>query len=79
MRSREDKIEAAKSPTASPMGSPETSLVLARKIVNRLFVNGQGQNAKRLVLELADNSNGGGWCVGAAVEAVRQVLGKHIQ
>lgn len=34
---------------------------VADEIVDYLFENGAGQRARRLVLELADGKNGGGW------------------
>ena len=34
---------------------------LADKITNHLFTNGAGHKAKRLVFEMEDGSNGGGW------------------
>lgn len=43
---------------------------VAEKIANYLFTNGAGEKAQRLVLELEDGSNGGGWCR----EAVKTVI-----
>ena len=43
---------------------------VAEQIVTRLFTNGAGQDAKRLVLELEDGRDGGGW----GREPVRDVI-----
>lgn len=46
----------------------------ARLIAERLFTNGQNERAARLVLELADTTNGGGWSINAAYDQVKKVL-----
>jgi len=43
---------------------------VADEIVENLFENGYGEKAQRLVLELEDGSNGGGWCK----QAVKDVI-----
>ncbi len=49
---------------------------IAERITERLFTNGFDMKAKRLVLEMPDKSDGGGWCR----EAVRdQVANELIQ
>lgn len=51
--------------------SEEYEAKVAQTVVDRLFTNGMGQQARRLVLELDIVHDGGGWCR----EAVRdQVL-----
>lgn len=35
---------------------------IAESVADRLFVNGFGQPARRLVLELENFKDGGGWC-----------------
>jgi len=61
---------------------------LAERIAKRLFVNGCGEHAKRLVLELDNGRDGGGWCesavrdqvaaelagIGAVLDAARRVV-----
>jgi hypothetical protein len=47
---------------------------LADAIVTALFHNGSGDTARRLVLELADGSDGGGWSFEGAFWAVMGVL-----
>lgn len=52
---------------------------VADEIVNYMFTNGAGEKAQRLVLELEDGSNGGGWCreaVTAAIISKLKVLDK---
>lgn len=43
-----------------PMQLP-VKMQIAENIVEELFINGNGDKAKRLVLELEDRSNGDGW------------------
>jgi uncharacterized coiled-coil protein SlyX len=45
----------------------------ARMIAERLFTNGQNKRAARLVLELQDKTNGGGWSINAAYDQIKQV------
>jgi hypothetical protein len=47
---------------------------LAEKIVDRLMTNVVGEKANRLVLELPDLRDGGGWCRQAAVAQVVDIL-----
>jgi hypothetical protein len=44
------------------------------KITDHLFTNGAGKKARRLVLEMEDGSNGGGW----GREPVRDAIQDHI-
>lgn len=44
---------------------------LAKEIAADLFTNGLGQHARRLVLELENGHNGGGWCERAVVDRIR--------
>ena len=48
--------------------------LLADEIVETLFVNGAGQKAKRLVLELENGKDGDGWSKGP----VRDVIIRHL-
>jgi len=48
---------------------------IAERIADGLFTNGAHQHASRLVLELNDGRDGGGWCEGAVKDqAVSQLL-----
>jgi hypothetical protein len=47
----------------------ETEPKIAERITKRLFTNGHGETAERLVLELPGKRDGGGWCR-EAVEAL---------
>jgi hypothetical protein len=48
---------------------------VAERIADSLFVNGAGQQAVRLVLELPGKRDGGGWCKAAVVAVIeREVL-----
>lgn len=49
--------------------------LLADEIVEALFVNGAGQKGKRLILELEDGRDGGGWSKGP----VRDVIIRHLR
>ncbi len=48
--------------------------LLAEEIVEELFKNGAGQKAKRLVLELENGKDGGGW----GKRAVSDVIINHL-
>ncbi len=50
---------------------------LAIKIADDLFQNGIGVKANRLVLELEDGSNGGGWSKKAAIDRIEMILKKN--
>ena len=43
---------------------------VAERIVTQLFVNGNGQQAHRLVLTSADGRDLGGWCQRAVVDNI---------
>jgi len=47
---------------------------LAQLIANRLFTNGMGEEAHRLVLELTGKRDGGGWCKQAVVDQIEDAL-----
>lgn len=47
---------------------------LANRIAEKLFTNGWGKRAERLVLELPDGSDGGGWCEKSAAHEIERVL-----
>ena len=47
---------------------------LAVEIAAHLFINGQGEEADRLVLTAKDGSDLGGWCQMAVIDVIRQVL-----
>ena len=55
------------------MEKPRAS-ALADAIVKALFSNGSGDTARRLVIELADGSDGGGWSREGAFWAIMGVL-----
>ena len=44
------------------------------KVVDTLFVNGDGQHATRLMLVDADDRDLGGWCKGAVRDVIRAAL-----
>jgi hypothetical protein len=50
---------------------------VAEKIARRLFVNGHGQHAKRLVLELPGDRDGGGWAESAVADQVEKILEEY--
>jgi hypothetical protein len=47
---------------------------VAERITNKLFVNGEGQKAERLVLELPGKRDGGGWCWSAVCDVIEREL-----
>ena len=47
---------------------------IAEKIATRLFVNGLGQEAARLVLVDSNNRDLGGWCKRAVIDQIREIL-----
>jgi len=47
---------------------------LAVRIAGELFINGAGEEAQRLVLELPTGGNGGGWCQKAVIDRVEAIL-----
>jgi len=47
---------------------------LAGSIADALFTNGEGEKAERLVLELADKRDGGGWCRKAVEDVIKHEL-----
>ena len=51
---------------------------LADEIVKALFINGAGQEAKRLVLELPNGKDGGGWSQAGARGAIAAQLRVHL-
>lgn len=55
-------------------GSHEIAIIVSKKIVDELFVNGAGQQADRLMLVLTNGKDGGGW----AKNAARDIILKHI-
>jgi len=50
---------------------------VAQKIVSELFTNGDGENAKRLVLELENGKNGGAWIKITAFSVIKKILDKE--
>jgi hypothetical protein len=70
MKQNQDKQKSAVRDIA-----PNNSLNAAiEEIVNRLFENGSGEKARRLVLELENGRDGGGWCKDAVRDQIRDVL-----
>ena len=47
---------------------------VANRIVDELFTNGAGEDAKRLVLGLTDGRDGGGW----GKQSIRDLIAKHL-
>ena len=47
---------------------------IAKQIADRLFTNGTGDEATRLVLELPGKRDGGGWCRRAVEDRIDEVL-----
>lgn len=50
---------------------------LATQITDKIFTNGAGDQAKRLVLELENGRNGGGWSKSAMRDFIRDILIAH--
>lgn len=50
---------------------------LAAKIADDLFTNGCDEKAERLVLELPNGRDGGGWCKQAVADRILQALNAH--
>ena len=44
------------------------------QIAERLFTNGAGKKAQRLILELPGGSHGGGWCKQAVMDVINDIL-----
>lgn len=53
---------------------PDWIYTLAEKVGAALFVNGNGDEAQRLVLELSNGRYGGGWSRNPACDAIDRVL-----
>jgi hypothetical protein len=51
---------------------------VSRKITSYLFHNGAGELAKRLVLELPNGRNGGGWSEKPAENVIFDILLKEL-
>jgi hypothetical protein len=51
---------------------------IAKRIVDRLFTNGAKEQAERLVLELHDKRDGGGWCRTAAADQIIAILNRYL-
>lgn len=47
---------------------------LAKRIAEDLFHSGAGGTAKRLVLEMEDGKNAGGWCKAAVIDRIWIIL-----
>lgn len=47
---------------------------IALAVVDRLFKNGAGDRAERLVLESPDGRNLGGWCRGAVRDVIAAAI-----
>lgn len=52
---------------------------LADEIAEYLFTNGSGQKAVRLVLELNNGKNGGGWSKEPARDAIASIIKKTMK
>jgi hypothetical protein len=53
---------------------PRVSFSEAKKLANYLFSNGNREHAERLVLELPDKRDGGGWGEHAMAVAIYEFL-----
>jgi len=51
-------------------------VLLAHRIADRLFVNGSGQKAQRLVLTTSDERALGGWCKEAVIAQIVEELSR---
>ena len=47
---------------------------ISEAVVDRLFFDGSGNEARRLVLEVGEDIGGSGWCREAVVSQVRMAL-----
>jgi hypothetical protein len=61
----------------APSVSNELLGALAEEITDRLFTNGANEKARRLVLELKDGRNGGGWGREPVRDMILDVLRKR--
>jgi hypothetical protein len=60
-----------------PIDDEWERMQIAQRIVDYLFVNGQGEEAERLVLTSCDNKNLGGWAKRPVVDAIVRELAKE--
>lgn len=51
-------------------------VLLAHRIADRLFLDGSGQKAQRLVLTTSDERAMGGWCKEAVIDQIVQELAR---
>ncbi len=58
----------------SPLASIDLLDATIEEILNRLFTNGAGETAQRLVLKLENGRDGGGWCRDAVRDQLRDAL-----
>lgn len=56
---------------------PTANRQLAQWIAADLFTNGNGDVAKRLVMELEDGREGGGWGIKPAVDRIEKIICKY--
>lgn len=56
----------------------EKAYQIANDVIMALFTNGANQKARRLVLELEDGRDGGGWSMIAAHNHIVGVIEKHL-
>jgi len=47
---------------------------LSERIAKELMTNGAGEEAQRLVLELPDGRDGGGWCKQSVIDTIETIL-----
>jgi hypothetical protein len=52
---------------------------LAEEIARRLFTNGADQKAQRLVLEMPNGGNGGGWSEKPMADYIERILVEQAQ
>jgi len=65
------KLKAHPRRCAPVSGSART---LAKRIAQSLFTNAYHQEAQRLVLEMPNGQDGGGWCKSAATDYIERLL-----
>lgn len=56
------------------LGNHEIAIIVSKQIVDKLFVNGAGQQAERLMLVLENGKDGGGW----GKQPMRDIILNHI-
>lgn len=58
----------------APQQTPDPVRALAERIADKLFTDGDGKVADRLVMVDEQNRMGGGWCRGAVVDRIIDIF-----